>query len=72
MSKSTLNFVIFCIEGLAEKTNTPAKHIYKILTEKTDILYSYIVPCFEILHTQSKEYILDDIINVLEKRGAFL
>lgn len=72
MDKNTLNFVIFCIEGLAEKTEIPAKQIYKLLTVKTDILFSYIIPCFETLHTQSKDYILDNIEEILRNRGALV
>ena len=33
------------------------------MTEKSDILNSYVIPEYEMLHTQSKEYIVDDIIN---------
>ena len=39
-------------------------------TEKSDILNDYIIPEYEILHTQGKEYIVDDIIEVMEERGV--
>ena len=30
----------------------------------------YIIPEYEILHTQSKDYIVDDIIEVMKERGV--
>ena len=58
-----LEFAIFCIENIAEK-------VYDALTEKSDILNDYIIPEYEILHTQGKEYIVDDIIEVMKERGV--
>ena len=52
-----LEFVIFCIESIASELGADAEQVYKVLTEKSDILKGYIVPEYEILHTQSKEYI---------------
>ncbi len=49
-----------------------AEEIYQALTEKSDILNSYIIPEYEILHTQSKDYIVDDIISLMEERGIQL
>lgn len=60
-----LEFVIFCIENIAQKLNIDAGRVYEALTKDSDILYGYIVPEYEILHTQSKEYIVDDIIEVI-------
>ena len=30
----------------------------------------YIVPCYDVLHTFSKDYIMDDLIGMLKKKGA--
>ncbi len=65
-----LEFAIFCIENLAIRLNRDAQAVYDALTEKSDILYGYIVPEFDILHTQSKDYIIDDIIDVMRERGV--
>ena len=40
------------------------------LTVTSNILYDYIVPCSETLHTQDKEYIVDDILGVMKERGV--
>lgn len=37
---------------------------------KSDILNGYIVPEYEVLHTQSREYIVEDILDVMKERGV--
>lgn len=64
-----LEFAIFCIENTAIRLGKTGEEVYKLLTEESDILNSYIIPCFDILHTQSKDYIIDDILFVMEERG---
>ena len=65
-----LEFAIFCIENIAAKLGVSAEKVYDALTEKSDILNDYIIPEYEILHTQGKEYIVDDIIDVMKERGV--
>ena len=55
-----LEFAIFCIENIAAKLGVSAEKVYDALTEKSDILNDYIIPEYEILHTQGKEYIVDE------------
>ena len=65
-----LEFAIFSIENIAAKLGVRAEKVYDALTEKSDILNDYIIPEYEILHTQGKEYIVDDIIEVMKERGV--
>lgn len=67
-----LEFAVFCIENIAIRLGKNAEEIYQSLTEKSDILNSYIIPEYAILHTQSKDYIVDDIISLMEERGIQL
>ena len=67
-----LEFAIFCIENIAAKLGVSAEKVYDALTEKSDILNDYIIPEYETLHTQGKEYIVDDIIDVMHERGVKL
>ena len=69
-NSNELEFAVFCIENLAAKLGVDAIDVYKALTKKSDILYQYIIPEYEVLHTQSKEYIMDDILDVMEERGV--
>lgn len=65
-----LEFAIFCIENVAAKLGVNAECVYQAFTGKSDILNGYIVPEYEILHTQSKEYIVDDLLDVMRERGV--
>lgn len=65
-----LEFAVFCVENVAAKLGVKAETVYRALTEKSDILRGYIVPEYEILHTQSKEYIVNDIIELMQERGV--
>ena len=67
-----LEFAIFCIENIASRLHVDAQKIYVALSEQTNILKDYIIPEYEVLHTQSKDYIVDDIIDVMHERGVKL
>lgn len=67
-----LEFAIFCIENIASRLHVDAQKVYVALSEQTDILKDYIIPEYEVLHTQSKDYIVDDIIDVMHERGVKL
>ncbi|MCC8015541.1 MAG: DUF3791 domain-containing protein [Eubacterium sp.] len=64
-----LEFAVFCIENTAIKLGVSADRVYKALTEKSSLLNEYIIPCYEPLHSQGKDYIVDDIISALEEKG---
>ena len=59
-------------ENIAIKLGKNAEEVYQALTEKSNILNDYIVPEYEMLHTQSKEYIVNDIVSLMEERGIKL
>ncbi|MDM8182901.1 DUF3791 domain-containing protein [Enterococcus cecorum] len=61
-----LEFAIFCIENVAARLNVDSRQNYDALTEQSDVLKEYIIPEYEVLHTQSKEYIVDDIVEVIK------
>lgn len=65
-----LEFAVFCIENVAAKLGADAEQVYFALAKKSDILYDYIVPEYEVLHTQSKEYIVNDILDVMKEKGV--
>lgn len=67
-----LEFAIFCIENVASRLHVDAQKVYVTLSEQTNILKDYIIPEYEVLHTQSKDYIVDDIIDVMHERGVKL
>lgn len=65
-----LEFVVFCIENLATSLHAPSDRVYKALVGRGNILNQYIVPCYETLHTQGREYIVNDIREVMAERGV--
>ena len=65
-----LEFAIFCVENVATKLEIDAQQVYRMLSEDSDILNSYIVSEYEMLHTQSKEYIVEDIIDFMRESGV--
>jgi hypothetical protein len=68
MQEYQLDFVTYCL-GRFFRLNMSASKVYKML-RSTDILNGYMIPCYDVLHTFGKEYIMDDLINLLKKRGA--
>ncbi|MCI7334288.1 MAG: DUF3791 domain-containing protein [Oscillospiraceae bacterium] len=57
---------------MAEKAGVGAKKVYDALAKKSNILQNYIVPCYDILHTQGKEYIVEDILSVMKEKGVYI
>ena len=67
-----LEFALFCIESVAAELNLSGSAVYLALTEQSDILKQYIIPSYEALHTQGKDYIVADILGVIKERGVKL
>ena len=65
-----LEFVVFCIENVADALGTSSGTVYRALSGDDGILSQYIVPSYDVLHTQGKEYIVDDILEVMKERGV--
>lgn len=70
MSKDELEFTVFCIENVGEKLGISGDMTYQLLSKKSNILQAYILPNYEILHTQGKEYIVEDIIEYMQAEGV--
>ena len=65
-----LSFAIFCIENIAIHLGISADKVYCALAENSDIMNQYIIPCYDVLHSQSKEYIVEDIISYMKEKGV--
>jgi len=63
-------FSVFCIEALADDLGITGDKIYKMLTEDSDILDDYIIPCYDALHTQGKDYIVRELKELMQKQGV--
>ena len=69
-NEKELEFAIFCIENVALRLGKSAERVYEALAIDSDILNGYIIPCYDALHTQGKEYIVEDILNVMRERDV--
>jgi hypothetical protein len=69
MNANELNFAIFCVESIAENLCLDGDQVYRLLTKDSKILDQYILPAYAALHTQSKEYIVNDIIEYMREEG---
>lgn len=59
-----IEFAVFCIENTAKRLGIPGQAVYRALCE-TDGINTFIIPSYDILHTQSKEYIVDETLEYL-------
>ena len=65
-----MNIEALTNDNVAIRLGVGAEKVFVALTEKSDILDSYILPCYDVLHTQGKDYIVDDILDVMAQRGV--
>jgi len=63
-------FAVFCVEAVSDKLEVTGDKVYRMLTEESDILDNYIIPCYDSLHTQGKDYIVNELIELMKKRGV--
>lgn len=45
------------------------RRFYQHLNRESSILTDYIIPFYDVLHTQGREYIVNDILEVMRERG---
>ena len=69
MNKKELDFAVFCIENIAEHLNMNGSDIYSLLNSDSKILDNYIVRSYDVLHTQGKDYIVNDIVGCMREEG---
>ena len=69
MGTEHLDFITFCVGSLADALHMSASQVYSAL-RLSGVLNDYIVPCYDVLHTFSKEYLVEDLTEVLRERGA--
>ena len=70
-TKSEIEFTVFLLHHLSRAWGKSVPDTYQVLAD-TDILGGYIIPCYDVLHTQGERYLLDDITSFARERGAFV
>ena len=62
-------FVSTCIEATARTLGKDYKEIYDRM-EKVNLIDEYIYPCYDTLHTESRENVVADLIDCLNRWEA--
>ena len=70
MDKETLEFVTYCISKLAHRLKLSQREVYDRLA-RSGILYDYIVPSYDVLHTFSSRYLMDDLTDYINDNVLF-
>ncbi|MEY8488753.1 DUF3791 domain-containing protein [uncultured Parabacteroides sp.] len=68
MNFEQLNFVMFCVESIADVLKMSSRKVYHLLKD-SGILMGYIVPSYDVLHTFSREYLVEDIVSFMKEKG---
>ena len=68
MDRESFSFVVYMIHACTNKWGKLPSEVYALLS-RTDCISKYLVPHFDILHTQSTSYVIDDIVEYLGVRG---
>lgn len=66
-----LEFAIYLINKVADYLCKPITQIYDELNQ-ADIIDGYIIKCYDVLHTLGENYLVEDIIELMQMRGITL
>lgn len=68
-SDKETEFVVFCIENVAAKMNVSGAEVYHALKE-SDGINAFLYPSYDMLHSQGKDYIVDETLQYLKSHNA--
>lgn len=59
-----LAFAASCVEGAARKLGVPYIEVYERM-KKVELIDNYILKHYDTLHTENREYLIEDVIECL-------
>ncbi len=68
MTKNQMDYVTCVIGALALMTGKSCSWIYQKL-KSAGLIKDYLVAAYDVLHTFSLEYVAEDVINLMKKKG---
>ena len=71
MDIKTLEFVTYCISKLAQVLKLSQREVYRRLKE-SGILDDYIIPSYDVLHTFSSRYLVEDLTDYMREKGVIV
>ena len=69
MNSDNIDFVTYCIGNLSSRLGLNARDVYQRL-KTSGILTDYIIPSYDVLHTFSKEYLMEDLVDFMKEKGV--
>lgn len=69
MDNKTLEFVTYCISKLAQVLRLSQREVYHRL-KASGILDEYIIPSYDVLHTFSSRYLVEDLTDYMREKGV--
>lgn len=67
MDENSFSFVVYMIHACSDRWNTTPSKVYQAI-KKSGCLDEYLVPYYDVLHTQSTDYVVQDIREYLKSR----
>ena len=71
MTKQQIDYVTCVIGALALRTGKSCSLIYRKLQD-SGIIKDYLAAAYDVLHTFSLEYVAEDVIELMKKKGSAL
>lgn len=68
-NKNTLEFVTYCVSKLAQHLKLSQSDVYARL-KSSGILSDYLIPSYDVLHTFSSRYIMEDLTDYMREKGV--
>lgn len=68
-SRKELSFSIFVIHHLAKEWGKSPSYVYKTLND-THIMDNYVIECYDTLHTQGEQALVNDITDFVREKGV--
>ena len=69
MTKESFEFVVYMIHACARKWHVTPEKAYQTI-EGVGCVSKFLVPLYDILHTQSVDFVVEDIQEYLTNRGV--
>lgn len=71
MTRDQIDYVTCIIGALSLITGKPCSWIYRNL-QNAGLIKDYLAGAYDVLHTYSLEYVAEDVINIMKKKGYAL
>jgi len=69
INEENIDFVTYCVGIFSRCLNKSQHDTYNMLKD-SGVLFGYIVPLYDVLHTFSREYIIQDLTSLLKEKGV--